>query len=42
MYDATDKKPVPVGGYVELTDGRQILLSKEPGGRLVVVQLVKN
>lgn len=33
-------KPIPVGGYVPLTDGRQILLDKGDGGRLVVVQLV--
>ena len=42
MYDATDKKPIAIGGYVPLTDGRQILLDKGQGGRLVVVQLVKN
>ena len=40
MYDATDKKPIAIGGYVPLTDGRQILLDKGQGGRLVVVQLV--
>lgn len=42
MYDATDKKNIPIGSYVPLTDGRQILLDKSPGGRLVVVQLVSN
>ena len=42
MYDVTDKKPITIGGYVPLTDGRQILLDKGQGGRLVVVQLVKN
>ena len=42
MYDATDKKPIAIGGYVPLTDGRQILLDKGQGGRLVVVPLVKN
>ena len=42
MYDATDKKPIAIGGYVHLTDGRQILLDKGQGGRLVVVQLVNN
>lgn len=42
MYDATDKKPIAIGGYVPLTDGRQILLDKGQGGRLVVVQLVNN
>ena len=42
MYDATDKKPIAIGGYVPLTDGRQILLDKGQGGRLIVVQLVNN
>lgn len=42
MYDVTEKKPIAIGGYVPLTDGRQILLDKGQGGRLVVVQLVKN
>ena len=42
MYDATDKKPIAIGGYVPLTDGRQILLDKGQGGRLIVVQLIKN
>ena len=42
MYDVTEKKPIAIGGYVPLTDGRQILLDKGQGGRLVVVQLVNN
>lgn len=39
MYDVTDKKPITIGGYVPLTDGRQILLDKGQGGRLIVVNL---
>lgn len=40
MVDVTaNDKPVPIGGYVELTEGRMILLSSEDGGRLVMVQL---
>ena len=42
MYDVTEKKPIAIGGFVPLTDGRQILLDKGQGGRLVVVQLVNN
>lgn len=43
MIDVSDgNKQVPIGGYVPLTDGRQILLDKSQGGRLIVVQLVKN
>jgi hypothetical protein len=40
MYDADAKKDVPIKGSVKLTDGAQILLSREDGGRLVQVQLV--
>lgn len=42
MYDVTDKKPIGIGQYVPLTDGRKILLDKGQGGRLIVVQLVNN
>ena len=42
MYDVTDKKPIPIGQVVPLTDGRQILLDKSQGGRLIIVQLIKN
>lgn len=42
MRDVTEGKDVPIGGYVPLTEGRQILLDKSQGGRLIVVQLVKN
>jgi hypothetical protein len=42
MKDITDnKKSVAPGVAVQLTDGRQILLSDEEGGRLIQVQLVK-
>ncbi|MBE6419156.1 MAG: kinase [Akkermansiaceae bacterium] len=44
MKDVTEAthKPIPVGGYVELRDGAKILMDTEDGGRLFVVQLVKN
>ena len=32
--------PVPIGGRVELTEGRKVLFSDAPTGRLMVVQLV--
>lgn len=35
------KTSIPMGGKVELTDGKQILLEKGDGGRLVVVQMVE-
>ena len=42
MLDASEHKKIELGGYVELTDGKQILLDSEEGGRLIVVQLVSN
>jgi len=42
MKDITDNKKLVVpGAAVQLTDGRQILLSEEDGGRLIQVQLVQ-
>ncbi len=41
LMDVASKTPVPIGGKIELTDGKQILLSKQDGGRLVVVQMVE-
>jgi hypothetical protein len=37
-----NKQQIPVGGFVALTNGKNILLSTEDGGRLVNVQLVNN
>lgn len=42
MWDKTDDKQIPIGGYVTLTEGRRILLSTKDGGRLIIVQLVIN
>ncbi|MCH5345798.1 MAG: kinase [Muribaculaceae bacterium] len=42
LWDKTENKQIPVGGFVPLTEGRKILLSKDNGGRLIIVQLVKN
>ena len=42
LEDKTEGRKIPVGQPVELTDGKQILLSKEEGGRLIIVQLVNN
>jgi len=42
LEDKTEGKKIPIGQAVELTDGKQILLSKDDGGRLIIVQLVKN
>ena len=40
LLDASTKTPVPIGGQIALTDGAQILLDRNDGGRLVVVQMV--
>jgi serine/threonine protein kinase len=42
LEDKTEGKKIAINEAVELTDGKQILLSKEEGGRLIIVQLVKN
>ncbi len=39
--NGTTKTSIPIGGKVELTDGKQILLERGDGGRLVVVQMVE-
>lgn len=40
LYDVTGKRDVAVGDHIKLTEGSQILLSREAGGRLIHVQLV--
>ncbi len=40
LEDKSENKKIPIGQAIELTDGKQILLSKEEGGRLIIVQLV--
>lgn len=42
MWDKTDNKKIEPGQAVELTDNRRILLSTKNGGRLIIVQLVRN
>lgn len=42
LTDVGKKQAVPIGDMLELYDGQQILFSKETGGRLAVVQLVRN
>lgn len=39
LIDVKQKAAIPVGTHVALEDGKQLLLSKEPGGRLAVIQL---
>lgn len=39
LKDLTNDKEVPVGSMVDITDGKKLLLSKEAGGRVVVVTM---
>lgn len=41
LKDITEDKEIAINQMVELTDGKQLLLSKEDGGRLVHVQMVR-
>lgn len=42
LEDKTEGKLIGIGEAVELTDNKQILLSREEGGRLIIVQIVNN
>ena len=39
LKDITEDKEIPLGSMVELTDGKKLLLSKEDGGRVVIVTM---
>ncbi|CAD0003370.1 helix-hairpin-helix domain-containing protein [Flavobacterium salmonis] len=39
LKDVTNDKEIPIGSMLELTDGKKILLSKEEGGRVLVVTM---
>lgn len=41
LMDVQLKQTIPIGGKIELTHHKQILLSKADGGRLAVVQMVE-
>ena len=40
LTQADNRISIPKGGKVELVDGQKLLLSREDGGRLVIVQMV--
>jgi serine/threonine protein kinase len=42
LTDVASKSLIPIGGKVALEDGKQLLMSKQDGGRLIVVQMVHN
>ncbi|WP_142688213.1 helix-hairpin-helix domain-containing protein [Chitinophaga polysaccharea] len=39
LKDLTDDKEIPIGSMVELTDGKRLLLSREEGGRVVIITI---
>ena len=39
LVDKSNDKEIPVGTMVELTHGKQLLLSKEDGGRVIVITM---
>lgn len=39
LKDLTENREIPVGTMVEITDGKRLLLSKEEGGRIVLVTM---
>lgn len=42
LTDKTESKDIPIGTMVEITNGKQLLLSKEDGGRVVVISIANN
>lgn len=42
LWDKDTDKKIEIGQYVELTEGKKILLGKKDGDRLIIVQLVNN
>lgn len=39
LKDLTENKEIPINSMVELTDGKRLLLSKEEGGRVVIITI---
>jgi serine/threonine protein kinase len=39
LKDVSEDKEIPVGSMVELSEGKKLLLSKEEGGRIVIVSI---
>ena len=42
LKDVTEDKEIPIGGMVNLTDGKKLLLSKEEGGRVLIISIANN
>ena len=42
LKDLTENINIPIGGMLDLTDGKKILLSDEEGGRIVIITMANN
>ena len=42
LKDVTEDKEIGINEMVELTDGKKLLLSREDGGRLVLITMANN
>ncbi|MDD3507017.1 MAG: kinase [Parabacteroides sp.] len=42
LKDITEDRPISIGTMVEITNGKKLLLSKEEGGRVVIVSIANN
>ena len=39
LKDVTEDKEIPIGSMVDIIDGKKLLLSKEEGGRVVIISI---
>ena len=39
LFDKSENKDIKIGEMVELTSGKQLILSKEDGGRVAVISI---
>ncbi len=39
LKDVSEGKDIPIGSMIELTDGKKLLLSKDDGGRVVIISI---
>ena len=42
LKDVSEDKEVPIGSMVDITDGKRLLLSKDEGGRVVIITIANN
>jgi hypothetical protein len=42
LKDVTDDVDIPIGSFVELSNGKKLLLSKDDGGRVAIISIANN